>query len=304
MRKSKWLAILAAAAMIAAIPGCGSDEGVFDVLDSSTADVQYPDTVDPDIDQPFDANRPDLNGADLNGIDLAGYDLNGVDLGDFELPDKDTNVDQDGTDIGDPDGTEPDGVDPDAIDPDGQNPDVNDPDATDPDAVDPDANHPDVVNPDNGGGDTGGDTTVEPTECGNPPIPDVASGNCSFTEGSNYLLLRGDVFGRENILKNAMVLIDPTGFITCAACDCTGAPAPARRYRSPGCPITPGSSHYDHAPLAHAPALCRQTTVTNGGPEIKPKISFQHQRRGTVDRIAAPVSGATSMFGSARRGLL
>ena len=315
MRKSKWLAILAAAAMIAAIPGCGSDEGVFDVLDSSTADVQYPDTVDPDIDQPFDANRPDLNGADLNGIDLAGYDLNGVDLGDFELPDKDTNVDQDGTDIGDPDGTEPDGVDPDAIDPDGQNPDVNDPDATDPDAVDPDANHPDVVNPDNGGGDTGGDTTVEPTECGNPPIPDVASGNCSFTEGSNYLLLRGDVFGRENILKNAMVLIDPTGFITCAACDCTGATgyAGATVIACPDALITPGLINgHDHvtfggnAPKPHTVKYDHRHEWRTGKVPGKPKISVPSTSGAEPwTELRHIVGGATSMFGSgSAQGLL
>ena len=76
------------------------------------------------------------------------------------------------------------------------------------------------------GTDTGSDTgsPVDPnavTMCEND-LGEVESGVCDVSAGSNgALLLRGTLLVPDDILQDGEILIDASGDIACAACDCS-----------------------------------------------------------------------------------
>ena len=94
--------------------------------------------------------------------------------------------------------------------------------------------------PDSGGDATqtdappAGDPTLQPnapfkvTECNQPPITPPASGTCSVTDGTSGKLLKGTVLAPNEVLHRGEVLIDDSGIIVCAACDCSGSPGYAQ----------------------------------------------------------------------------
>ncbi len=61
------------------------------------------------------------------------------------------------------------------------------------------------------------------TSCPNPPLT-AGTETCQVTAGDASLLLRGAVLVPGDVLDNGQLLIDATGTIVCAACDCSAAP--------------------------------------------------------------------------------
>lgn len=141
------------------------------------------------------------------------------------------------------------------------------------------APRPDAGVLDGGPVDGGGDPDAGPTDggggvdpvvdCDNPPIPAAPEGRtCSVETGSGTsTLLRGAVVAPEGLLRNGHVVVDGSGLVTCAACDCSQDPgfadatvvACARGVVSPGLinahehitfgegrPIPIGELRYDH----------------------------------------------------------
>lgn len=69
--------------------------------------------------------------------------------------------------------------------------------------------------------DGGADAGPVVVDCQNPAIP-ASTDTCSVTAGTgSHTLLRGAVVAPEGLLNNGHVLIDGSGKITCAACDCS-----------------------------------------------------------------------------------
>lgn len=100
-------------------------------------------------------------------------------------------------------------------------------DSLDPGAVDGEALHPqDLAGPDLadfGEGEIAGDPGGPPAaSCDNPPLPEPASGSCTLSAGDAWLLVRGDIVVPGGLLRNGHLLVDGTGIIRCAACDCSG----------------------------------------------------------------------------------
>jgi hypothetical protein len=118
-----------------------------------------------------------------------------------------------------------------------------------------------------------GDPTLPPnapfkvTECNQPAIPPPSSGTCSVTDGTSGKLLRGTVLAPNEVLHRGEVLVDDTGTIVCASCDCSAAPGYAQAtvvacadgVISPAlinphdhityannAPVTHGTERYDH----------------------------------------------------------
>ncbi len=105
------------------------------------------------------------------------------------------------------------------------------------------------------------------TECNQPPIPPPTSGTCSVTDGTSGKVFRGTVLAPNEVLHRGEVLVDDSGIIVCAACDCSSNPlyttatvvACAAGVISPGLinahdhityannpPIDHGTERYDH----------------------------------------------------------
>ena len=78
------------------------------------------------------------------------------------------------------------------------------------------------------------DPTLKPnppfpvTECNQPPITPPASGTCTVTDGSSGKLLRGTVLAPHEVLHRGEVLVDDSGTIVCASCDCSASPGYAQ----------------------------------------------------------------------------
>src|SRR5262249_36997879 len=75
-----------------------------------------------------------------------------------------------------------------------------------------------------GGSRDGGSVSPNDSQvvtCPNAPIPTPAQGLCSTTAGDSNLLLQGTVLTPGRILRNGHLLIDPSGNIVCADCDCS-----------------------------------------------------------------------------------
>ncbi|HEX4514632.1 MAG TPA: amidohydrolase family protein, partial [Polyangiaceae bacterium] len=72
-----------------------------------------------------------------------------------------------------------------------------------------------------------GDPTLAPnkpfavTECNQPPITPPSSGTCSVTDGTAGKVFRGTVLAPNEVLHRGEVLVDDSGIIVCAACDCS-----------------------------------------------------------------------------------
>ncbi len=101
-----------------------------------------------------------------------------------------------------------------------------------PDGALPDGALPDGASPD--GGPVGPTITICPDDTLTPP----AGANCTVTAGSGgTTLLVGDVLTPGEVFRGGHVLIDATGTITCAGCDC--ADATATRIECPDAAISP-----------------------------------------------------------------
>lgn len=77
--------------------------------------------------------------------------------------------------------------------------------------------------------------------CPDPPPP-APAGVCAATAGDAGLLLRGTVLVPGDALENGHLLLDASGTIVCAACDCSAAPgyATATRIECRNGVISPG----------------------------------------------------------------
>ena len=83
---------------------------------------------------------------------------------------------------------------------------------------------------------------------GNSPVqcradfPAPATGRCEIQSGSAFVLIQADVLASEGPLVNAEVLIDDTGTIACATCDCSTSTgyAQATRLTCPNTTVSPG----------------------------------------------------------------
>ncbi|MCB9654010.1 MAG: amidohydrolase family protein [Deltaproteobacteria bacterium] len=81
----------------------------------------------------------------------------------------------------------------------------------------------------NGGGGGGGDGSVntdggpdgpEVVECPNAISTDAPSGQCTAVAGDQNILIRGNVATPTALLRNGSVLVNASGTITCAGCNC------------------------------------------------------------------------------------
>ncbi|MBW2463877.1 MAG: thrombospondin type 3 repeat-containing protein, partial [Deltaproteobacteria bacterium] len=109
----------------------------------------------------------------------------------------------------------------------------------------PDGSTPDGSTPDGG---TGYPAPVI-TECPGAAIPAPASGTCTVTAGSAAMLITADVLTPGEVLRGGHVLVDGSGSIVCADCDCrgAGAAAGATEIVCPEAVISPGLINaHDH----------------------------------------------------------
>lgn len=144
--------------------------------------------------------------------------------------------------------------------------------------------------------------------CENNPIPEVPDGTCEVIDGSSWLVIQGDLLVPEGILHNGQILIDPTGLITCVACDCSlvqgyeGATAVRCRKAL----ITPGLINaHDHitftgnAPKPHGEERYDHRHEwrkgLNGHTKITVPSTYGAEAFGEIRNI---IGGATTMFGS------
>ncbi|MBK8011155.1 MAG: amidohydrolase family protein [Deltaproteobacteria bacterium] len=84
--------------------------------------------------------------------------------------------------------------------------------------------------PPDGGGDGGVNADGGPDgpsviECPDTIPEDAPSGHCSGIAGDENLLIRGNIATPTALLRNGSVLINASGVITCAGCDCGAEPA-------------------------------------------------------------------------------
>jgi len=80
-------------------------------------------------------------------------------------------------------------------------------------------------------------------------LPHPASGTCDATEGSDAILIRGNILTGDRILEGGEVLINATGTISCVECDCSLEPqaADATTLNCGGAIISPGFINpHDH----------------------------------------------------------
>jgi Synergist-CTERM protein sorting domain-containing protein len=105
-----------------------------------------------------------------------------------------------------------------------------------------------------GGGDMGGGPKI--TMCPAAGAAPLASGTCEVTAGDGNKLITADVLLPGEVLRGGQVLVDESGRIACAACDCasaTGA-AGATRINCPTGVISPSFINtHDHIPYQTAP---------------------------------------------------
>ncbi len=96
--------------------------------------------------------------------------------------------------------------------------------------------------------DGGGSNPTPVTDCGTD-LPATPDGACSVTAGNANLLLRATLLAPEGELKNGQLLIDASGSIVCAACDCASnaAAAGATVVTCPDAVVSPGLINtHDH----------------------------------------------------------
>ena len=166
--------------------------------------------------------------------------------------------------------------------------------------------------PDEPSGSDPGPDVSPPQACENPPLPEPAAGSCVIAAGDAGLLIRGDIVVPAGILRNGHLLVDPTGVIRCAACDCSGEPgfATATRIDCKYGLVSPGLINaHDHI------------TYTGNDPADHGTERYDHRhewRKGLNGHTAIPVpqtsgavawgelrqvlAGTTSLFGSGGTG--
>lgn len=126
------------------------------------------------------------------------------------------------------------------------------------------------------------------TECNQPPITPPQAGICSVTDGTSGKLLRGTVLAPNEVLHRGEVLVDDSGTIVCASCDCSASPlyATATVVACANGVISPGLVNaHDHITFANNPPA-------NHGTE---RYDHRHEwRKGLDGHNAINVSGGAS----------
>jgi cytosine/adenosine deaminase-related metal-dependent hydrolase len=111
---------------------------------------------------------------------------------------------------------------------------------------------------------TPGDPTLAPnapftvTECNQPPLTPPATGTCSVTDGTTGKLFKGTVLAPNEVLHRGEVLVDDSGIIVCASCDCSASPnyAAATVVACANGVISPGLVNaHDHITYANNPPV-------------------------------------------------
>ena len=98
---------------------------------------------------------------------------------------------------------------------------------------------------------------VETIDCPNSPIP-PPQGVCEVTAGDTALLIEATLLTEEAILRNGHLMVDASGFITCASCDCSGQPGfnTATRITCADGVVAPGLINlHDHINWADSPPV-------------------------------------------------
>jgi cysteine-rich repeat protein len=91
--------------------------------------------------------------------------------------------------------------------------------------------------------------TAEVKGCAGQNVPAPAVGTCDVTPGDQGRLVTGVVLGETTVFVGGQVLIDSTGVITCAGCDCSGqaGAATATKITCPRGVVSPGLINaHDH----------------------------------------------------------
>jgi len=101
-------------------------------------------------------------------------------------------------------------------------------------------------------------SAVEVIDCPNSPLP-PAVGICEVTAGDTTLLLiEATLLTNEAVLRNGHLMLDTTGLITCAGCDCSTQPGfdTATRLTCADGVISPGLINlHDHIGWANSPPI-------------------------------------------------
>jgi cytosine/adenosine deaminase-related metal-dependent hydrolase len=154
------------------------------------------------------------------------------------------------------------------------------------------------------GTDTGEETGTDSyTECGNDL--GTTAGVCDVTEGTGTaLLLRGNLLTPSEILRTGELLIDASGEIICAACDCSDIDgyAAATTVTCPDGVVSPGLINpHDHigytegAPIDHGATRYDHRHDWRGSLSTPSNNSNLGRELGEVRMI---MGGTTSMVGS------
>jgi cytosine/adenosine deaminase-related metal-dependent hydrolase len=151
--------------------------------------------------------------------------------------------------------------------------------------------------------DTGLDTSYSYTECDN--VLEETTGVCDVTEGSgDAILLRGDLLTPGEILRTGELLIDASGEIICAACDCSDIEgySAATTITCPEGVVSPGLINpHDHigytegAPIDHGATRYDHRHDWRGSLSTPSNNSDLGKELGEVRMI---MGGTTSMVGS------
>jgi len=186
----------------------------------------------------------------------------------------------------------------------------------DPDPVDGGADGgvlPDGEVPDGGGDPDGGMpselfTPPTITTCPGDSLPAPAEGRCEVTDGSDAMLITGDILTPGEVLRGGQVLVGAGGTIECVGCDCSGMGAGATQVVCPDVVVSPGLINaHDHV-----------TFIGDPIPGTEERYEHRHDWRrgrdghtsldtpsGTNDddrvrwlELRQIMSGTTSIFGS------
>lgn len=84
------------------------------------------------------------------------------------------------------------------------------------------------------------DCTMSPDEVTCEDLAPLPSGTCAVTGNGAERLIRGDVLMRHTILRGGQVLVDGSGTITCAGCDCAAMANAPTEITCPEGVVSPG----------------------------------------------------------------
>jgi len=151
---------------------------------------------------------------------------------------------------------------------------------------------------------TPGDPTLAPnkpftvTECNQPPITPPSSGTCSVTDGTAGKVFRGTVLAPNEVLHRGEVLVDDSGVIVCAACDCSSNSlyATATIVACADGVISPGLINaHDHITFANNPPIGHGTERYDHRHEWRKGLNGH-----TAINYASGASAATQLFAELR----